>query len=433
MEHSVDGLEKQLRNVEGKLAYVVPRLEEISNPSWRPIPVFVRPPFEWPPSGMPPPDFSELATLPPIVDPAPYPPYKAPEGATPFLLDQAFHEWKEGYTAHVGLVAANQFEAARRANREVSIARRQKDEWLAAKAAERDTHNRIREAELQTEAANLNERNVLEDRHDELCRERDDLEAELTLAQDSFSRAIAARSHLLGLADEMYHVDRQRRAMGDHESLGIDIDLILEILHARNPPDGYAFDDVELFSHVEHSPLPSSPSIGSSTPVPAAPAVPASPAPAPISSARSPTKRKRSASREKSKKRRRTSSPPDFSAEEYEAAFDGQVKETLDKISEEELEVGPVSRPIFLVRYSSNPFTPSRGANSVLRATSLASTGLRGAPAKLPVFTAQSGATVATPLKALSITPALVCLLFLQNPLFTFVCPFPHSLTFPFF
>ncbi|KAJ7938267.1 hypothetical protein B0H13DRAFT_1851715 [Mycena leptocephala] len=331
MEHSVDGLEKQLRNVEGKLAYVVPRLEEISDPSWRPIPVFVRPPFEWPPSGMPPPDFSELATLPPIVDPAPYPPYKAPEGATPFLLDQAFHEWKEGYTAHVGLVAANQFEAARRANREVSIARRQKDEWLAAKAAERDTHNRIREAELQTEAANLNERNVLEDRHDELCRERDDLEAELTLAQDSFSRAIAARSHLLGLADEMYHVDRQRRAMGDHESLGIDIDLILEILHARNPPDG----------HVEHSPLPSSPSIGSSTPVPAAPAVPASPAPAPISPARSPTKRKRSASREKSKKRRRTSSPPDFSAEEYEAAFDGQVKETLDKISEEELEVGP--------------------------------------------------------------------------------------------
>jgi hypothetical protein len=56
---------------------------------------------------MPPPDFSELATLCPIVDPVPYPPYKAPEGATPFLLDQVFHEWKEGYTAHVGLVAKN--------------------------------------------------------------------------------------------------------------------------------------------------------------------------------------------------------------------------------------------------------------------------------------------------------------------------------------
>jgi hypothetical protein len=148
----------------------------------------------------------------------------------------------------------------------------------------------------------LNERNILEDQHEELCRERDDLEAELTLAQDSFSRAIAARSHLLGLADEMYHVDCQRQAMGDHESLGIDIDLILEILHTRNPPDGYAFDDVELFSHVEHSPLPSSPSDVPSTPVAAAAAAPISPAPAPISPARSSAKRKQSASHEKSKK-----------------------------------------------------------------------------------------------------------------------------------
>ncbi|KAJ7841680.1 hypothetical protein B0H13DRAFT_1910145 [Mycena leptocephala] len=214
MEHSVDGLEKQLRNVKGKLAYVVPRLEEVSDPSWRPIPVFVRPPFEWPPSGMPSPDFSEIESLDPLVDPAPYPEYKAPEGVSSFLLEQAYKEWTNGYKKHVNLVAQNRFEEARRSNYKVTLAHRQKEAWLAVKAVERDTHNSIREAELRTEAANLNERNVLEDRHEELCHERDDLEAELTLAQDSFSRAIAACSHLLGLADEMYHVDRQRRAMG---------------------------------------------------------------------------------------------------------------------------------------------------------------------------------------------------------------------------
>ncbi|KAJ7813078.1 hypothetical protein B0H13DRAFT_1925766 [Mycena leptocephala] len=279
---------------------------------------------------------SEVDSLPALVDPVPYPEYQAPEGVSAFLLEQAYKEWTDGYKDHVNLVAGNRFEEAQRLNLKVTIARRQKEEWLAAKAAERDTHNSIRESELRTEAANLNERYVLEDQHEELCRKKDDLEAELTLVQDSFSRAIAARSHLLGLADEMYHVDRQRRAMGDHESLGIDIDLILEILHVRSPPDGYAFDSVEQFHPAETSPLLSPPSIGPSMPVATVPDTPA-----PISPVRSPAKRKRNASREKSRKRRRTSSPPDFSAEEYEATFDGQVKEHLNKMSNEEMEIGP--------------------------------------------------------------------------------------------
>jgi hypothetical protein len=45
------------------------------------------------------------------------------------------------------------------------------------------------------------------------------------------------------------------------------------------------------------------------------------------------------------KKCRQTSSPPDFSAEEYEAMFTGKAADYLVDLSKEEMEIGAVSCP----------------------------------------------------------------------------------------
>ncbi|KAJ7664828.1 hypothetical protein B0H17DRAFT_1143587 [Mycena rosella] len=54
-----------------------------------------------------------------------------------------------------------------------------------------------------------------------------------------------ARRHLLCLLAEVREVDLQRRALGDHLSLGEQYDLVFEMLHQDRPPAGYMFADIQ--------------------------------------------------------------------------------------------------------------------------------------------------------------------------------------------
>ncbi|KAJ7622779.1 hypothetical protein DFH06DRAFT_1143112 [Mycena polygramma] len=84
-----------------------------------------------------------------------------------------------------------------------------------------------------------------------------------SVASAALEEVASCRSSLVSLLDEAYHLDRQRLASGDRRTLGVDIDLIMEILHARQAPAGFSFRAIEGLAPqsalTAPAPLPSSP------------------------------------------------------------------------------------------------------------------------------------------------------------------------------
>ncbi|KAJ6482811.1 hypothetical protein C8R47DRAFT_1217730 [Mycena vitilis] len=118
----------------------------------------------------------------------------------------------------------------------------------------------------------------------------------LSVASAALKEVASCRSMLVSILDEAYHLNRQRLASGDRHSLGVDIDLIFEILHSRQAPPGFSFRAIEGLEAgpvlTAPAPLPPSPfrfDLGGSTPpVSRAP-------PTPVNAEAGPSRKRKSA------------------------------------------------------------------------------------------------------------------------------------------
>ncbi|KAJ7668369.1 hypothetical protein DFH06DRAFT_1125909 [Mycena polygramma] len=118
----------------------------------------------------------------------------------------------------------------------------------------------------------------------------------LSVASAALKEVASCRSMLVSILDEAYHLNRQRLASGDRHSLGVDLDLIFEILHSRQAPPGFSFRAIEGLEAgpvlTAPAPLPPSPfrfDLGGSTPpVSRAP-------PTPVNAEAGPSRKRKSA------------------------------------------------------------------------------------------------------------------------------------------
>ncbi|KAJ7610311.1 hypothetical protein DFH06DRAFT_1346089 [Mycena polygramma] len=118
----------------------------------------------------------------------------------------------------------------------------------------------------------------------------------LSVASAALKEVASCRSMLVSILDEAYHLNRQRLASGDRHSLGVDIDLIFEILHSRQAPPGFSFRAIEGLEAgpvlTAPAPLPPSPFCfdlgGSTPPVSRAP-------PTPVNAEAGPSRKRKSA------------------------------------------------------------------------------------------------------------------------------------------
>lgn len=238
LEDSIASIEARIRDLHAEGSELRQRAAVVLNVGWRPR--IEQVPDELPPVADVPLDTSAVDARSAVPDPGDPPALVLPENATLAQIDRIRDQYQADKGTWRTQKHAYDNEILKRASLRAK-AQLAREETVRAIHEDRAQYDEERIRILKQNAYAAREPQRLKKKQEEWKRNAERAQAELSAARSSLRFVRAIRAHMGGLIDELYWSDRQRRVAGDHDTMGVEVDMLLELIHARSPPAGYRF------------------------------------------------------------------------------------------------------------------------------------------------------------------------------------------------